>query len=578
MQTVGAVLDGVEVALCLFDQNDRTQAWNRSFLKLFPEHDGHLHVGEPYQANLRRFYASRLSPGELQNIDSYIEAGVARHRAQGQPYVFEHRGRRMQVASLPFGGEGRLRIWRADRLLTGDDAIEPLNLSSAPGTPLPASAMLLDRVPDGLMICGVNGCIEWVNEPFALMYDLPERSVALGTTMLTVFRSAWAKSGAADSPQCVAGLVTLNDNLRFSGAPFELALPGERCIRVIARPNDSHTTFYAHVDISELNCQQRLLEHSERVARQSETMLRHKSALLLAMLENIEHGVVMLNADGALEQFNRRAAELLGLPISHSDVQPELNGGGTHLVAQEAFDHALRMLNVEPMPATWGRTIHSVQSHCPDGRVIEVRTVPVDGGGFLRTFFDITEHHHEEERMRYAANHDSLTGLLNRSMFLTYLGAETAIARRSGVGCAVLYLDLDGFKPINDQYGHAVGDRALVWVAQCILSIARESDQVARLGGDEFAVLQKGVTDPAQAIVLGERLLAAISESFMVEALQLHMGVSIGVSFCPLHADEPDTLLNCADRAMYSAKAAGRNAVRFFQPEEPAELLITAVC
>src|SRR5664279_4756914 len=96
MRTIGAVLDGVDVALCLFDNDDRTQAWNRSFLKLFPEHDGYLHIGEPYQANLRRFYAARLSSGELPNIDSYIEAGVARHRAQGQPYVFEHRGRRIQ--------------------------------------------------------------------------------------------------------------------------------------------------------------------------------------------------------------------------------------------------------------------------------------------------------------------------------------------------------------------------------------------------------------------------------------------------------------------------------------------------
>ncbi len=110
--------------------------------------------------------------------------------------------------------------------------------------------------------------------------------------------------------------------------------------------------------------------------------------------------------------------------------------------------------------------------------------------------------------MRHAATHDSLTGLLNRSMFQTCLAAETTIARRTGIGCAVLYLDLDGFKPINDQHGHAVGDRALVWVAQCILRIARESDLAARLGGDEFAVLQKMVTDPAHALALGDAAAA----------------------------------------------------------------------
>ncbi len=443
VQTLGTLLDGVEAAMCLFDHDDRTLAWNRSFLKLFPEHDGHLFVGEPYQANLRRFYTLRLGPDELPHIDSYIDAGVARHRAQTQPYVFEHRGLRIQVASLPLGNVGRLRIWRADRLLTGADAPAPLNLSAGPGTPLQASTLLLDRVPDGLMICGSDRCIEWVNEPFVLMYDLPERSVALGITMQTVYQSVWAKAGAADSTLCVAGLTTLADNLRFCGAPFELALPGERFIRVIARPADGRSTFFAHVDISELKRQQRLLAQAERVARQSEATLRHKSALLLAMLENMEQGVAMLDADGALDLYNRRAAELLRLPLPRSGDRPGLVGTDSYLAAQEAFAHALWMLKIEPTPAALGRTVDSVQSRCPDGRVIEVRTVPIEGGGFLRTFSDITVNHHEAERMRYAANHDSLTGLLNRSMFLTYLGAETATARRTGAGCAVLYLDLE---------------------------------------------------------------------------------------------------------------------------------------
>jgi len=565
VQTLGAVLDGIEVALCLFDASDRTLAWNRSFFKLFPEHEGHLHVGEPYQANLRRFYTARLGPDELAHIDQHIESGVARHRAQTQPYVFEHLGRRIQVASLPVAQVGRLRLWRADRL-PAVNTPEPLNLSAPPGTLPPAHTVLLDRVPDGLLICDSAGCIEWVNEPFVLMYDLPARSVALGTHMQAVYRSVWANAGAADSPQCLAGLADLDDNLRFTGAPFELALPGERFVRVIARPADGRSTFFTHVDISELKRQQRLLAQAEQVARQSEATLRQKTALLLAMLENMEQGVALLNADGALDLYNRRAAELLRLPLPRSGDRPGLAGTPTYLAAQEAFAHALWMLKIETTPAAPATPADSVQSRCPDGRMIEVRTVPVEGGGFLRTFADITEHHHEAQRMRYAANHDSLTGLLNRSMFLTHLSAEAATARRSGAGCAVLYLDLDGFKPINDQHGHAVGDRALVWVAQCITRIARESDLVARLGGDEFALLQKAVTDPAQALALGERLLAAISESFMVETLRLRMGVSIGVSCCPLHADQPELLLDCADRAMYSAKAAGRNAVRLFQP------------
>lgn len=562
----GPLLDGLDVAVCLFDASDCTLGWNRSFLRLFPEHDGHVHIGEPYSANLRRFYAVRLAPDELSQIDRYIEAGVARHRAQMRPFLFEHHGRRIQAASLPFENGGRVRVWRAERLPANDQTADLLDLAAAPSALPPAHALLLDRVPDGLMICNSAGCIEWVNEPFVRMYDLPQRSIALGITMRTVLQSLWTRAGAPDAPQCLAGLNLLQENLRFSGAPFELALPGGRYIRVTARPADGQSVFYAHVDISELKHQQWRLQEAERLTRHSETALRHQSALLLAMLENMEQGVTMLSTDGALEMYNLRAAELLHLPPQHAGerLQPAISDN--HRQGQAAYARSQAMLNLEPILLPDPGTTTSVQSRSPDSRVLEVRTVPVEGSGFLRTFSDITDRYHEEARMRHAANHDGLTGLLNRSTFMSHLVVEIARVRRSGGGCAVLYLDLDGFKPVNDQHGHAVGDRALIWVAQCLLRIARESDLVARLGGDEFVVLQKSVDDPAHALAFGQRLLAAINESFMIETLQLRMGASIGVSHCPLHSDVPQQLLDCADKAMYRAKAQGRNAVCLFDP------------
>ena len=131
----------------------------------------------------------------------------------------------------------------------------------------------------------------------------------------------------------------------------------------------------------------------------------------------------------------------------------------------------------------------------PDGRILEVQTVPIKGGGALRTFTDVTQRKQAEQQIRHVAEHDGLTGLLNRTAFLQALQAAATDVHRSGRGFAVLYVDLDGFKPVNDRYGHAVGDQLLVWVARQLTQAAREDDVVARLGGDEFALLQRGVSD-----------------------------------------------------------------------------------
>lgn len=133
---MGETLDGLDVALCAFDDDDRSIAWNRTFFKFFPEHEGQVHVGEPYRDNLRRFYAQRLDAHELPNIERYIDAGLERHRAQTRPYSFQHRGLRVHVSSLPVPGLGRVRMWRAEVLTTPDEAAGNPGLAS-PAAPAP---------------------------------------------------------------------------------------------------------------------------------------------------------------------------------------------------------------------------------------------------------------------------------------------------------------------------------------------------------------------------------------------------------------------------------------------------------
>ena len=171
-----------------------------------------------------------------------------------------------------------------------------------------------------------------------------------------------------------------------------------------------------------------------------------------------------------------------------------------------------------------------------------------------------------EERMRFAAHHDDLTQLSNRLMFQQRLRREIVTARSSGQGFALLYLDLDGFKLINDTYGHEMGDRLLVGIAQRLGDSVREVDTVARMGGDEFAIIQSFDSQHFAAISLAKRLIENISKPFDLAGRNTFVGASIGIALYPQHGDNPDILLRNADKALYLAKNAGRKTYRVFDP------------
>lgn len=554
LKTFGEILDGLEIAMCVFDDQDRALAWNRCFFRFFPEHEGQVHEGEHYSVNLRRFYSGRLGPQELSGIEHYIEAGIARHQHQNQPYEFEHLGRQLRVSSLPVPGVGRMRLWRSEAPLAPQAAAP----DGSPDTLPVGGGVLLDKVPDALMVCGLDGGrIEWVNESFVLMYGLRDRQSAVGSGFEQVFQAAWQQelaAGAADHGLYATGLQVLKDHLRFSGAPFELPLPGNRFCRVIARPTGGGEAFYAHVDISEIKRQQQRLEAAERLARERARQLRHKSVLLEATVENLDQGIALIGADGMIELCNLNFLDLLDLPRQWMGQRMSLSEVLDYQRAHHEFDGAPDM--VQQYVQAGGRSPHlpRYERRRANGRVIEVRNIPIEEGGLLRTITDITQRKLDEERIRFAAHHDALTGLINRAMFMECLEAEVSLARRTGIGCAVLYLDLDGFKPINDQYGHAVGDLVLVGVARALSLIAREADFVARLGGDEFAVLQRGVQNREQARQLVQRVHQALSQPIAVESHSFQVGASIGVALCPDDADQAEALLRQADLAMYARK------------------------
>jgi diguanylate cyclase (GGDEF)-like protein/hemerythrin-like metal-binding protein/PAS domain S-box-containing protein len=187
------------------------------------------------------------------------------------------------------------------------------------------------------------------------------------------------------------------------------------------------------------------------------------------------------------------------------------------------------------------------------------------GGGRLYCFIkDLTEQQHSAQLIWHQANFDQLTDLPNRALFFDRLTQECSSARRSGKQVALLFADLDAFKPVNDQYGHDAGDVALQTVASRWLSCVRQTDTVARLGGDEFAIILGGVDSPMDATRIAEKIIASMEAKIILPHNRAcALGVSLGIAMYPQNAMELDSLLSEADKAMYASKAGGKNRFVF---------------
>lgn len=178
---------------------------------------------------------------------------------------------------------------------------------------------------------------------------------------------------------------------------------------------------------------------------------------------------------------------------------------------------------------------------------------------YMAILEDISERKSAEERIQHLAHFDLLTDLPNRGLCFDRLGQALAIARRDGSEVALLFLDLDRFKEVNDQLGHAAGDALLAAVAQRLREQVRECDTVERLAGDEFTIILSSLRESNDATVVANKILAALAQPFTIADRQLTIGVSIGIALFPRHGETVEHLLNAADRAMYLAKNSGRN-------------------
>jgi diguanylate cyclase (GGDEF)-like protein/PAS domain S-box-containing protein len=291
----------------------------------------------------------------------------------------------------------------------------------------------------------------------------------------------------------------------------------------------------------------------------AELELRNALSLLRATLDSTADGIVVVDRTGRMVSFNRRFAEMWGLSDSTA-ARPSLKGAraffSDRLAAPEAFLGKLDDLQRAPEAES------SDLLEFNDGRVFECASKPQWVGGEVvgRVWSsrDVTDRRRLEERLSYQAFHDSLTGLGNRALFQDRLEHAVARIERTHGHLAVLFLDLDNLKAVNDTLGHSTGDSLLQATAGSLVRCLRKSDTAARLGGDEFGVLVEEVTDQGEVLKLVDRMLAAAGRPVSVGGRTVSATLSIGITFHRPGASI-DQLLSEADRAMYVAKDRGGN-------------------
>lgn len=308
--------------------------------------------------------------------------------------------------------------------------------------------------------------------------------------------------------------------------------------------------------------------------KEAQEKLVFANVLLKTQMEASLDGILIVDAAHKIIAFNHRLAEIWNFPLQDlatGEDGPVLSNVAAHFKDQPKFRARVQYLYDHPdengqedLETIDGRTLerYTVSLHLPDGKYL----------GRIWIFRDITERKAAAANALRMARFDVLTGLANRAVFVEAVERAIAAAKRGEKGFAIIYLDLDHFKDVNDTQGHPVGDELLQMVATLLLSNTRKTDTVARFGGDEFAVIVAAISTPADAANLADKLIDAFAAPFRVDGRDIHTSASIGISVYKNDSTDTETLLSQADVALYRAKSEQRGSYSFFTKEMDIEV------
>jgi diguanylate cyclase (GGDEF)-like protein len=403
----------------------------------------------------------------------------------------------------------------------------------------------LERSQDGVVVVDADDVIVLANAQAAEFLGIPAGLLKPGTPLVELTP---ALQGAADASH----MLMRRD--KTVHATSETLMADGRWLRLSRSPTSDGGFIVLCGDVSRL--------------KKQEWSLRQSNLLLDAALENMSQGLCLYDAQNRLEVFNRRFLEIFKLPpdqvkagINYKEVL------SSSIAVNNHPGKTVEQLLAEQAEFLRDRIAKPHLYELNNGRVVSCLYCPTADGRWVATYEDVTERRQAEAKIMHMARHDALTNLPNRVLFQDKM--EKALGR--GDRIAVMFLDLDRFKSVNDSLGHSVGDALLCAVTERLQRVVSASDTVARLGGDEFAIVQRNAT-PESASELAGKVIAELVEPFEVQSHQLIIGTSIGIAMAPADGKEPDQLLRNADMALYRAKSDGRGAYHFFQAEMDAQM------
>jgi diguanylate cyclase (GGDEF)-like protein/PAS domain S-box-containing protein len=286
-----------------------------------------------------------------------------------------------------------------------------------------------------------------------------------------------------------------------------------------------------------------------------ERVLHQERETFYSILQKEPYGALLINTDETFLYVNPEFTAITGYTIE--DVP---NGREWFRKAYPDPEYRHKAIATWKADITLRKGVDRVWSVvCRDGEVkeIEFRLTFLDDGRIIAMLSDVTERRRTEEELAYKATHDLLTGLPNRMLFKDRFSVAVAQTQRVHKKLAVIFLDLDRFKEVNDTLGHNVGDRLLCAVGNRLTEFLRKTDTVARIGGDEFLLLLAEIDRLEDATTIARKVLESIQDPFVVNGHEIFITASIGIAFYPDDGNEVDTLVNCADKVMYSAKQKG---------------------
>jgi diguanylate cyclase (GGDEF)-like protein/PAS domain S-box-containing protein len=413
----------------------------------------------------------------------------------------------------------------------------------------------LANMPHGICMFGADKRLVLANDLYSTMYGLDPNKMKSGTTLPQILEARVA-SGCCplDSQKYISDRMA--EAFRTEPGYVVNELQDGRTLAVSRRSMPDGGPVSVHQDIT-------AHLHAEKELNETKQFLN-------SIIENIPIAVVVKDVTTRKFILVNRTFEAM-LKVSRAEVLGKTVFDIYRTKDAERIDAA----DNAALAADIGAHSNDYEIEMPGGesRILATNRIVVrDSEGNAKHLVvvidDITERKKSEQRIAFMAHHDVLTGLPNRLSVMEKIEEAVARHRRRGDSFAILLLDLDRFKHVNDTLGHAVGDALLRETASRLKASLRETDVLARLGGDEFAIVQDSENNQREAAsALANRVIEIVSRPFKIEGNEVNIATSVGIALGPEHATNSDSLMKMADLALYRAKSAGRNGYRFFDPE-----------